>query len=177
MNRPRMSRVPKTRNTGVASVKYATALRCIGQDLDRRGLKSFDVRLEGTTYVAQCGYQDPPSPMPVTIEYTVEDLQDLDRSGERKRSESSRSKEFLNQVQIFRTIGNYIDKNEALLIRITNNDAIGKDSLFKVEYVTRDGERVVADRAGAAIYDMCVTMYKQRGKMTGTEGPLARWRG
>jgi hypothetical protein len=174
---PQMSRVPKTRNTSVASIKCATALRCIGQDLERRGLKSFDVRLEGTTYVAQCGYQDPPSPTPVTIEYTFKDLQDSDRSGEGKRGESSSAKEFLNQVQIFRAIGNYIDKNEALLLRITNNDATGKDSLFKVEYLTREGERVVDDRAGAAIYDMCVTMYKQRGKMTGTEGPLARWRG
>jgi hypothetical protein len=172
-----MSRVPKTRNTGVASLKCASALRCIGQDLEQRGVKSFDIRLEGTSYVAQCGYQDPPSPMPVTIEYTFNDLQDLDRSGEGKRGKSSSSKEFLNQVQIFRTIGNYIDKNKAVLVRITNNDATGRDSLFKVEYLTRDGERVVDDRAGAAIYDMCVTMYKQRGKMTGTEGALARWRG
>jgi hypothetical protein len=171
-----MSRVPKTRNAGVASLKCATALRCIGQDLEKRGLKSFDVRLEGTSYVAQCGYQDPPSPMPVTIEYTLKDLQDFDRSGEGKRGKSSSSKEFLNQVQIFRTIGNYIDKNQALLVRITNNDATGRDSLFKVEYLTRDGERIVDDRAGTAIYDMCVTMYKQRGKMTGTEGALARWR-
>jgi hypothetical protein len=171
-----MSRVPKTRNTGVASLKCATALRCIGQDLEKRGLKSFDVRLEGTSYVAQCGYQDPPSPMPVTIEYTFKDLQDLERSGEGKRGKSSSSKEFLNQVQIFRTIGSYIDKNEALLVRITNTDATGRDSLFKVEYLTRDGERMVDDRAGTAIYDMCVTMYKQRGKMTGTEGALARWR-
>jgi hypothetical protein len=171
-----MSRVPKTRKAGVASLKCATALRCIGQDLEKRGLKSFDVRLEGTSYVAQCGYQDPPSPMPVTIEYTLKDLQDLDRSGEGKRGKSSSAKEFLNQVQIFRTIGNYIDKNQALLVRITNNDATGRDSLFKVEYLTRDGERIVDDRAGTAIYDMCVTMYKQRGKMTGTEGALARWR-
>jgi hypothetical protein len=172
-----MSRVSKTRNTGAASIKCATALRCIGQNLEQRGLKSFDVRLEGTSYVAQCGYQNPPSPMPVTIEYTSKDLQDLDRSGAGKRGESSSAKEFLSQAQIFRTIGNYIDKNKAFLIRITNNDVSGRDSLFKVEYLTRDGERVVDDRAGAAIYDMCVTMYKQRGKMNGTEGPLARWRG
>jgi hypothetical protein len=171
-----MSRVLKKSNTGVAVLKSATVLRCIGQDLELRGLKSFDVRLEGTAYVAQCGYQDPPSPTPVTIQYTLKDLQELDRLGQGKRGESLPSKEFLNQVQIFRTIGSYLDKNEALLIRITNNDASGKDSLFKVEYFTPDGERVVDDRAGAAIYDMCVTMYKQRGKMTGTEGPRARWR-
>ncbi len=49
-----------------------------------------------------------------------------------------------------------------------------KDTLFVVEYITRDGDLVVDDRAGAAIYDMCVQMYKQRGKLTGTGGRRSR---
>ncbi|TMA98459.1 MAG: hypothetical protein E6J74_01155 [Deltaproteobacteria bacterium] len=171
-----MSRVLKTRNADAASAKYATALRCIGQDLERRGLKSFDIRFERNEYVAYCGYQDPPSPTPVTIQYTFKDIQELDRAAEGKRGELSATKEFLNQVQIFRTIGGYLDKNEGQLIRLTNNDGTGKDSLFKVEYVTQDGERLVDDRAGTAIYDMCVTMYKQRGKLTGTGGRLSHSR-
>jgi hypothetical protein len=171
-----MSPVLKTRNTDAASTKYATALRCIGEDLERRGLKSFDIRSEGNEYVARCGYQDPPSPTPVTIQYTFKDIQELDRAGEGKRGELSASKEFLNHVQIFRTIGGYLDKNEGHLVRLTNNEVNGKDFLFKVEYVTQDGERVIDDRAGAAIYDMCVTMYKQRGKLTGTGRRLSRSR-
>jgi hypothetical protein len=171
-----MSRVLKRRNADAVSAKYATALRCIGQDLERRGLKSFDIRFERNEYMAYCGYQDPPSPTPVTIQYTSKDIQELDRAGEGKRGELSATKEFLNQIQIFRTIGGYLDKNEGQLVRLTNNHGIGKDSLFKVEYVTQDGERVVDDRAGTAIYDMCVTMYKQRGKLTGTGGRLSRSR-
>lgn len=171
-----MSRILKTGNARVASTKYATALRCIGQDLERRGLKSFDIRFEANEYVALCGYQNPPAPTPVTIQYTVKDLEELDRVGSGTRGGSLALKDFLNQVQIFRTIGGYLDKNEAHLVRLTNNDAKGKDSLFVVEYITRDGERVIDDRAGSAIYDMCVTMYKQRGKLTGTSGRLSRWR-
>lgn len=168
-----MSRVLKKRTASVALPDYATALRCIGQDLERRGLKSFDIRFEGNEYLVHCGYQDPPSPMPVTIQYTVRDLKDLDRVGVEKRG-AVVSKEFLNQVQIFRTIGGYLDKNEARLVRMSNNDPKGTDSLFIVEYITQEGQRVVDDRAGAAIYDMCVTMYKQRGRMTGTGGRLSR---
>jgi hypothetical protein len=112
----------------------------------------------------------------VTIQYTSKDIQELDQAGEGQRSDLSATKDFLNQVQIFRTIGGYLDKNEGQLVRLTNNDGTGKDSLFKVEYVTQDGEQVVDDRAGTAIYDMCVTMYKQRGKLTGTGGRLARSR-
>jgi len=169
------SRVRKKGN--VAAAQYATALRCIGQDLERRGLKTFDIRFDGNEYVALCGYQDPPSPTPVTIQYTAEDLRELDSTASDKRGALLALNDFLNQVQIFRTIGGYLDKNEARLVRLTNNDAKGKDSLFVVEYITRDGERVIDDRAGSAIYDMCVTMYKQRGKMTGTEGRLSRSRG
>jgi hypothetical protein len=33
---------------------------------------------------------------------------------------------------------------------------------------------MVDDRPGSALYDMCVMMYKQRGKMTGTGGRFSR---
>lgn len=151
-------------------MNYATALRCIGQELERRGLRSFDIRLQGKIYLVECGYQEPPSPTPVSLQYDLEDIEELDRVGESKRGEISRGQEFINQVQIFRTIGAHLDKDEARLLRLTNNDGKAKDAFFKVEYITSDGERIVDDRAGAAIYDMCVQMYKQRGKLTGTGG-------
>jgi hypothetical protein len=151
-------------------VDYAIALRCIGQDLERRGLKAFDIRLHGRNYIVDCGYQEPPAPTPVSLEYGPKDIAELERQGEGKRGEFTATQEFINQVQVFRTIGAYLDKNEAQLLRLTNNDGKQKDPLFKVEYITRDRERVVDDRAGAAIYDMCVQMYKQRGKLTGTGG-------
>lgn len=157
-------------------LSYATALRCIGQDIERRSLKSFDIQVRGRTFLVEAGYQEPPAPTPVSIEYTLEDIEELDRHGEGRRGEASRGKEFINQVQIFRTIGAFMDRNEACFLRLTNNLTKAKDALFVVEYVTREGERVVDDRAGAAIYDMCVQMYKQRGKMTGTGGRRSRWR-
>jgi hypothetical protein len=149
-------------------VNYATALRCIGQDLERRGLKTFDIRLEGNEYIAECGYQEPPSPLPVSIKYTSADLVELDRTGESKRGETPSGAEFINQAQIFRTIGGYLDRNRSVLLRVTNNDGLSKESLVRVEYVTADGERITDDRPGSAIYDMCVQMYKQRGRSIGT---------
>lgn len=153
---------------------YATALRCVGQDLERRGLKCFDVRCEGKDYIAQCGYQEPPAPTPVTIYYRPADIAELDKGGTEKRGKVSPSKDFLNQAQIFRTIGGYLDKNEAKLIRLANNQSAAKDATFVVEYINRDREHVVDDRTGSAIYDLCVAMYKQRGKLTGTGGVRRR---
>jgi hypothetical protein len=147
---------------------YATALRCIGQDLERRGLKSFDIRAQSRSFLVEGGYQEPPSAAPVSIQYTFEDIEELDRSGESRRGEMARAQEFINQVQIFRTIGAYLDRNEAHFVRLTNNQDQVNDTLFVVEYITREGDRIIDDRAGAAVYDMCVQMYKQRGKLTGT---------
>ena len=155
---------------------YATSLRTIGQDLERRGLKAFDIRFEQDEYVAQCGYQQPPAPMPVTIYYTFKDIEELDETGESKRGERSAPKDFLNPAQILRTIGGYLDRNEARLVRLTNNGGAGTEQNFKLEYITRDGERLVDTRTGSALYDMCVGMYKQRGRLTGTGGWFSRRR-
>lgn len=149
-------------------MKHAVALRAIGQDFDRRNLKSFDIQCEGNEYFAQCGYQDPPSEMPVSIHYTLKDLEDLDETGAEYRGNTSSSKDFFDQIQILRTLGGYIDKIEGHLIRITNNQPFGAESGFKIEYFDADGERVIEERTSQAVYDMCVAMYKQRGRLTGT---------
>lgn len=152
------------------SFDFAIALRCIGQDLDGRGLKTFDIGFDGRVLKAACGYQEPPSTTPVEIEYRPSDIEELDRAGEKLRGKVAPPEDFLNQPQVFRTVGGFLDRNEARLLRLTNNHRRAKESTFIVEYVSRDGETVVDDRAGAGIYDMCVAMYKQRGKLTGSQG-------
>jgi len=157
-------------------INFATALRCIGQDLERRGIRCFDIRFEANEYIALCGYQEPPAATPVTIRYRAVDIADLDDAGAEKQGKSAPAKEFLNLVQILRTIGGFLDKHEARLVRLTNNEALSTEPSVKIEYISRDGERVFADRTGSALYDMCVAIYKQRGRLTGTGGRFSRWR-
>ena len=157
-------------------INFATGLRCIGQDLERRGIKCFDIRFDGSQYIVLGGYQEPPAATPVTIQYRPLDLADLDDAGAEKQGKPAPVKEFLNLVQILRAIGGFLDKNEARLIRLTNNEPHASEPAVKVEYISRDGERVLADRTGSALYDMCVAMYKQRGKLTGTGERFSRWR-
>jgi hypothetical protein len=154
----------------MAKIDFATALRSIGQDLERRGLKTFDIRFDGREFHALCGYQAPPAATPVELTYRPGDIDELDRAGEQNRGKVAAPKEFLNQPQIFRTIGGFLNRNEAQLLRLCNNQKNTQESPFVVEDVDRDGARIVDDRAGAAIYDMCVRMYKKRGKLTGTGG-------
>jgi hypothetical protein len=103
--------------------------------------------------------------MPVSLQYTPADILELDSAGQEQRGTSSSTKDFVSLVQILRAIGGYLDKNQARLIRISNNEAPGSSPSFSVEYETKEGERIVDDRDGSAIYDMCVSMYKQRRKV------------
>ena len=157
-------------------MNFATALRCIGQDLERRGIRCFEIRFETNEYIVLGGYQEPPAATPVTIQYGVLELADMDDAGAEKRGTSAPAKDFLNQAQILRAIGGFLDKNQGRLIRLTNNESPSTEPSMKVEYTSCDGERVLADRAGSALYDMCVAMYKQRGRLTGTGGRFSRWR-
>jgi hypothetical protein len=147
------------------SVNYSTALRCIGQDLESRGLRTLDIISDTSGYIVLAGYQPPPAPMPVSLQYTPADILELDRTGQAQRGNSPPSNDFVTIMQILRAIGGYLDKNQARLIRISNNEPRGNSPSYSVEYETKDGERVIDDRDGAAIYDMCVRMYKQRRKV------------
>jgi hypothetical protein len=143
---------------------YSKILRSIGQDLDARGLKTFVLHTKGDVYVVACGYQEPPSATPVTLHYTAEDVEELDRAGQENRGRASAPKDFVTLTQILRTIGGYLDKNKCRLIAVSNNDLPSRDYMLRVEYVNSDGDRIVDDRTGSAVYDLCVSMYKQRGK-------------
>lgn len=146
------------------AVSYSEILRVIGQDLEIRGIKAFDIRDEGERVFVQCGYQDPPAATPVTLYYTARDIEELKPQGAEKRGQPSKQGDFFTLAQTLRAIGGYVDQKKARLIRLSNNDCPGADVVFRIEYETRERERVVDDRSGSAIYDLCVNMYKRRGK-------------
>lgn len=156
-----------------SAVNYSTALRCIGQELELRGLHTIDLLCDTKGYIILCGYQPPPAPMPVTLQYTPADILELDSAGQALRGNSAASTDFVTMTQILRAIGGYLDKNHARLIRISNSEPRGNSPSYSVEYETKNGERVIDDRDGAAIYDMCVSMYKQRRKVVQPTAKLA----
>ena len=147
------------------AINYSEVLRVIGQDLEIRGIKAFDIRDEGEKILVQCGYQMPPAATPVTLTYTPKDIRELRPQGEEKRGQPLERKDFFTLSQTLRAIGGYVDQQKARLIRLSNNEFPGADVVFRIEYETREGERLVDNRSGSAIYDLCVNMYKRRGKL------------
>jgi hypothetical protein len=148
----------------VPAESYSEILRVIGQDLEIRGIKAFDIRDEGERVFVQCGYQAPPAATPVTLYYSARDIEELKPQGAENRGQPSKAEDFFTLSQTLRAIGGYVDQKKARLIRLSNNDCPGADAVFRIEYETRERERVVDDRSGSAIYDLCVNMYKRRGK-------------
>jgi hypothetical protein len=149
----------------MSEVNYSVALRCIGQDLERRGLNAFVLKRDGSHYVVVRVDRAPDTAVPKVIRYTASDLEMIDRCGETQRGDKVRQ-EFLHRAQMLRAIGDYLDKYGSTLISIiyNYNDSALRDSPFRVEYLTREGEHMIDDRPGAAIFDECVLMFQKRGQ-------------
>ncbi len=157
-------------------INFSNTLRCIGQDLIRRDFKIFEICSEGDHYLVRGGYTAPTATFPVAIHYTAADIKQLDSAGPEKRGKLPPPEDFVNLAQALRTFGGYLDKIEARLIRLTNSEPQGNGHSYRLEYETRDGDHKIEEHSTATVYDMCVAMYKRRGKMTGTNGMLKRHR-
>jgi hypothetical protein len=162
----------------MSAIIYSEALRAIGQDLEARGIKTFVIRWEADLYVVEAGYQSPPAPTPLILHYTLDDLEQLDHEGQERRGDGdyySSGKDFLSLSQILRAIGTYVGMKGARLLSISNKASTGTMPVIKIEYETAQGERVVDDRPSSAIYDMCVSIYKLRGRLSANDARDARW--
>jgi hypothetical protein len=158
-------------------INFSNTLRCIGQDLNRRDFKVFDICSEGDRYLVRGGYEAPTAAFPVTIHYTAADIKQLDSAGSDKRGKLPPAEDFVNLEQLLRTLGGYLDKLEARLIRLTNSESQGSGHSFRLEYETLEGDRKIEEHSSATVYDMCVAMYKRRGRMTGTNDMFRHQRG
>jgi hypothetical protein len=159
----------------VRVVKNSSILRTIGQDLESRDIKAFIISREGNRFNIKGSYQKPPSPTPISLEYSSTEVAELDLERGKKREESSPNADFFTLAQTLRAIGGYIDRKGGRLLRVSNNEPNGSEAFYRIEYESAEGERVVEDRNGAGIYDICVTMYKLRGKAM--DRGTAIWRG
>jgi hypothetical protein len=150
----------------MSAISCSEALRAIGQDLEARGIKTFVIRRDADFYVVEAGYQSPPAPTPVSLHYTLDDIEQLDHEGRERRDHDAGVEDFLKLSQILRAIGSYVTSKGARLLSTSNNALMGTMPIVRIEYETSQGEKVVDDRTGSAIYDMCVTFYKLRGRLT-----------
>jgi hypothetical protein len=146
----------------MSAIFCSEALRTIGQDLELRGIKTFFIKCEADLYVVEAGYQSPPAPTPVSLHYNLDDIEQLDRKARERSDRDSTVKDFLTLSQILWAIGSYVTSKGARLLSVSNNASTERMPVVKIEYETVQGDRVVDDRTGSAIYELCVSVYKLR---------------
>jgi hypothetical protein len=149
----------------MSEVNYSTALRCIGQDLQRRRISIFTLKREGSHFVVCPEAPSAGSLLPGVLRYTPSDLEIMERCGESQRG-VRKAEHFLHCAQMLRVIGEHLDKYGSTLLSISCNQRAPADPPFRVEYVTREGEHVIDDRPGTAIFDQCVLMFQKRRRST-----------
>ena len=147
----------------MSAVFCSQALRTIGQDLDLRGIKSFLIKCEADLYVVEAGYQSPPAPTPVSLHYTLDDIEQLEREAGKKNDRDSVAKDFLSLSQILWAIGSYVTGKGARFRSVSNIASTKSMPVVRIEYETVQGDRVIDDRTGSSIYELCVSVYKLRG--------------
>jgi hypothetical protein len=157
----------------MSRVSYTLALRCIGQDLVRRGLKTFEIKPEGGHFMVRPGDGSGSVEARQVIRYTPAAIDLIDRAGEAHRGKISDS-EFLHQAQMLRAIGDYLDRYNSTLIRIAKIQEDFAECPFRVEYRTREGDEIVDDRPGTVIFDMCVLMVQKRRQQGAMKTPAVK---
>jgi hypothetical protein len=149
--------------TRKSATSYSEALGTIGQDLELRSIKTFLIRCEAHLYVVEGGYQSPPAPTPVTLHYTSDDVEQLHRETRERNDHDAAVKDLLSLSQILSAIGSYVTSKGARLLSVSNSASTARMPVIKIEYETVQGDRVLDERTGSAIYELCVSVYKLRG--------------
>ncbi|TMA09619.1 MAG: hypothetical protein E6J89_12520 [Deltaproteobacteria bacterium] len=136
---------------------YAQTLRVIGQALEERRFKDFDIKSEGKHYLIRDLTETEPSSQPVEFRYTREDIERLEQEAQARRRDPSRTPDFTSLSQLLRTVGDYLDARDGRLLGISR-----RSPLLTIEYETGQRRRREEEHLASSFYDLSVRMYKQR---------------
>jgi hypothetical protein len=150
-----------------SKLRYSHALRCIGQSLESKDLKALELKINGDSYLIQ-GWNKGTS-MSLDLEkcYTADDLKTLEIEGKRKRKAQPGLPNLLSLSQVLRLAGNYVDRMQGRLLRVSWQDQSDKIQSITIQYeqapIERPGQN---DSQFATIEELCLHVYKQRKKIS-----------
>jgi hypothetical protein len=149
------------------ALRYANALRCIGQNVQAMELKALEIKTQGDKYIVQLWNKGTSLSMDLEQQYTVEELKRLDTEGRQSARAFRGSSNLLGLSQVLRLAGNYVDKSRGRLIRVS-----WQDQSDRIQSVTIQYEPLSTARTGPAelqvttIEELCIHVYKQKKKIS-----------
>ena len=151
---------------------YDRHLRNIGQSLEAQRINIFELRYEDERYWAK---GDPDKEISLltalrrwqkrwrreglssSLSYTLPDIEQLERQGKTKRSRPNRLPDFYSLPNILRTLGAYLDAQDAELIELHK-----RPLTITLLYRNREGHPDVEERSIASFYDFFLKLHGRR---------------
>jgi hypothetical protein len=141
---------------------YASALRCIGQELESRDIEVFEVKRYAYEFRIRAGDPNFPYTGLIDIKFSTEQIELLERRGQARRGQSDEEMRFDTIPNMLRAVGEYIDKHGSLR-RVDNSyPLIGEQPAIEVEYQTSAGDIRLETLPMSVIREASVSMYKRR---------------
>jgi len=154
----------------VTRTYYSNALRCIGQSLEKLELKAVEVKTHGENYVIQAWNKGTSTAMDFERHCSPEDLRKLEIEGREKRKMPSGPPNLLGLSQVLRLAGNYVDRLQGRLIRVSWQDQSDKIQSVTIQYEPCPVDRKEQGESQmTVIEEVCIHIYKQRKKIAAAQ--------
>ena len=158
-------------------MRYAEALRCIGQALQNQNIEVFELRTEPDEFHAQCGDPNPPYTDLIQLHFSLDSIKSLDREGHGRRGQQGATIRFDSVPAMLRAVGDYIDKKNGSLRRLGNTHEFDSGlSSLEIEYESSEGDARSENLSMSFIRESGVRMYKRRTRLSSPVSILTRKR-
>jgi hypothetical protein len=133
-------------------------------------LKAVEVRTHGDNYVIQAWNKGTSTSMDLEKHCSPEDLKKLEMDGRAKRKALPGLPNLLSLSQVLRLAGNYVDRMQGRLIRVSWQDQSDKIQSVTIQYEPWSVDRKEqGETQTTVIEEICVHVYKQRKKIAAAQ--------
>ena len=168
--------VGSTARSMKVNTSYDRDLRAIGQALEIRGITVFEIKNQPGRYIVR-GTPDKPSSLIAsmrrwthkgesddtgTINYSAQEIEEIERQGKKKRVKSGRLPDFYNLSSTLRTLGAYLNSKNAQLLELHK-----RPLTVTLLYQNNHGHPHMEDRTIASFFNVFVESHGKRSRVNG----------
>jgi hypothetical protein len=145
--------------------RYASILRCLGQALEEMDLKAVEIKRHGEDFIVQAWNRGTSMAMDVEKHYSIEDIRRMDIAARAQRRPYVGPPDLLSLAQVLRLTGNYVDRLNGRLLRVSWQDQSDKIQSITVQWEPIGDEHDGKNAKAATVEELCIHIYKQRKKI------------
>ena len=147
------------------NLRYASILRCLGQALEAMDLKAVEIKRHGEDFIVQAWNKGTSMAMDVEKHYRLDDIRIMDIAARAQRRPYVGPPDLLSLAQVLRLTGNYVDRLNGRLLRVSWQDQSDKIQSITVQWEPIRDEHDGKDVKVATVEELCIHIYKQRKKI------------